>query len=57
MIFSKVAGLAAAVAAIAAAAAICMVALAFAIYAGLRDFIGPAWAVGGRGRASSALLA
>lgn len=34
----------AAVAAIAAAAAICMVALAFAIYAALRDIIGPAWA-------------
>lgn len=34
----------AAFAAIATAAAICMVALAFAIYAGLRDLIGPAWA-------------
>lgn len=34
----------AAVAAIAAAAAIVMVAAAFAIYAGLRDIIGPAWA-------------
>jgi hypothetical protein len=44
MIFNKFAGLAAAIAAIAAAAAICMVAIAFAIYAGLRDVIGPAWA-------------
>ncbi len=44
MIFRKFVGLVAAFAAIAAAAAICMVALAFAIYAGLRDIIGPAWA-------------
>jgi hypothetical protein len=44
MVFRKFVGLIAAFAAIAAAAAICMVALAFAIYAGLRDIIGPAWA-------------
>jgi Na+/melibiose symporter-like transporter len=44
MIFKKFVGLVAAFAAIAAAAAICMVALAFAIYAGLRDIVGPAWA-------------
>lgn len=44
MIFSKVAGLVAAFAAIGAAAAVCMVAISFAIYAGLRDVIGPAWA-------------
>ena len=44
MIFKKFVGLIAAIAAIAAAAAICMVALSFAIYAGLRDYIGPAWA-------------
>ena len=44
MIFGKVAGIVAAFAAIGAAAAACMVALSFAIYAGLRDFIGPAWA-------------
>jgi Na+/melibiose symporter-like transporter len=44
MIFRKFVGLVAAFAAIAAAGAICMVALAFAIYAGLRDVIGPAWA-------------
>jgi hypothetical protein len=43
MIFRKLVGLIAAFAAIAAAAAICMVALAFAIYAALRDIIGPAW--------------
>jgi hypothetical protein len=44
VIFRRFAGLVAAFAAIAAAAAICMVALSFAIYAGLRDYIGPAWA-------------
>ena len=44
MIFNKFVGLVAAFAAIAAAAAVCMIALAFAIYAGLRDIIGPAWA-------------
>ena len=44
MIFRKFVGLVAAFAAIAAAAAICMVALAFAIYAGLHDILGPAWA-------------
>jgi hypothetical protein len=44
VIFRKFAGMIAAFAAIAAAAAICMVAIAFAIYAALRDIIGPAWA-------------
>ena len=44
MNFTKIAGLIAAVAAIAAAGAICMVATAFAIYAALREAIGPAWA-------------
>lgn len=34
----------AAVAAIAAAAVVCVIALAFALYAALRDLIGPAWA-------------
>jgi uncharacterized membrane protein len=44
VIFRKFVGLIAAFAAIAAAAAVCIVALAFALYAGLRDMIGPAWA-------------
>ncbi|HEX5261916.1 MAG TPA: hypothetical protein VFW13_00205 [Phenylobacterium sp.] len=44
MIFRKFVALIAAVAAIAAAAAVCIVALAFALYAGVRDYIGPAWA-------------
>ena len=44
MIFRKFIGMLAAFAAIAAAAAIVMIALAFAIYAALRDLIGPAWA-------------
>ena len=44
MIFRKFVGLVAALAAVAAAGAICMVALAFAIYAGLREIVGPAWA-------------
>jgi len=44
MIFRKFVGLIAAFAAIAAAAAICMVAIAFAIYAALREVVGPAWA-------------
>jgi hypothetical protein len=44
LIFRKFVGLIAAVAAIAAAAAVCIVALAFALYAGVRDAIGPAWA-------------
>lgn len=47
MIFRKFVGLIAAFAAIAAAAAVCIVALAFALYAGLRDVIGPAWASAG----------
>ncbi|HEX3700007.1 MAG TPA: hypothetical protein VHV27_04970 [Phenylobacterium sp.] len=34
----------AAVAALAAAAVVCVIALAFALYAALRDVIGPAWA-------------
>jgi hypothetical protein len=41
--FRKVVGLIAAVTAIAAAAAVCVVALAFALYAAVRDVIGPAW--------------
>jgi uncharacterized membrane protein len=47
VIFRKFVGLIAAFAAIAAAAAVCIVALAFALYAGLRDVIGPAWAAAG----------
>lgn len=47
MVFRKFVGLIAAFAAIAAAAAVCMVALAFAVYAGLRELIGPAWAAAG----------
>ncbi len=47
MIFRKFVGLVAAFAAIAAAAAVCIVALAFALYAGLRDVVGPAWAAAG----------
>ena len=43
MIFGKVAGMVAAFAAIAAAAAVCIVAVAFALYAGLREVVGPAW--------------
>lgn len=43
MFFRKFVGLIAAFAAIAAAAVVCMIALSFAIYAGLRDIIGPAW--------------
>ena len=41
--FRKVVGLIAAVAAIAAAAVVCVIALAFALYAAVRDIIGPAW--------------
>lgn len=41
--FRKVVGLVAAVAAIAAAAVVIVVALAFALYAAVRDLIGPAW--------------
>ncbi|MDB5428282.1 MAG: hypothetical protein JWR47_247 [Phenylobacterium sp.] len=47
MIFRKFVGLVAAFAAIAAAAAVCIVALAFALYAALRDIVGPAWAAAG----------
>jgi uncharacterized membrane protein len=47
VIFRKFVGLVAAIAAIAAAAAVCIVALAFALYAGLRDLVGPAWAAAG----------
>lgn len=43
MIFRKLVALIAAFAAIAAAAAVCVVALAFALYAAVRDAIGPAW--------------
>ena len=41
--FRKVVGLVAAVAAIAAAAVVVVVALAFALYAAVRELIGPAW--------------
>ena len=44
MIFRKFVGLVVAFAAIAAAAAVCIVALAFALYAGLREVVGAAWA-------------
>ncbi|MDB5498616.1 MAG: hypothetical protein JWP28_2647 [Phenylobacterium sp.] len=47
MIFRKFVGLVAAFAAIAAAAGVCVVALAFALYAALRDIVGPAWAAAG----------
>ncbi|MDB5462618.1 MAG: hypothetical protein JWP23_1007 [Phenylobacterium sp.] len=47
MIFRKFVGLVAAFAAIAAAAVVCVVALAFALYAALRDIVGPAWAAAG----------
>jgi hypothetical protein len=47
LIFRKFVGLVVAFAAIAAAAAVCIVALAFALYAGLREVIGPAWAAAG----------
>jgi Na+/melibiose symporter-like transporter len=47
VIFRKFVGLVAAFAAIAAAAAVCIVALAFALYAGLREVVGPAWAAAG----------
>jgi uncharacterized membrane protein len=43
VIFKRVVGLIAALAAIAAAAVVCVVALAFALYAAVRDLIGPAW--------------
>jgi Na+/melibiose symporter-like transporter len=44
VIFRKLLTMMAAVAAIAAAAVVCVIALAFALYAALRDLIGPAWA-------------
>lgn len=50
----------AAAAAIAAAAVVCVVALAFALYAALRDVIGPAWssaAVAGAALVIAAILA
>ncbi len=37
-------GLIAAISAIAAAAVVCVIALAFAEYAAVRDYVGPAWA-------------
>lgn len=43
MIFRKLISLVAAIAAIAAAAVVCVVALAFALYAVVRDLVGPAW--------------
>jgi hypothetical protein len=44
VIFKKVLSMMAAVAALAAAAVVVVVALSFALYAALRDGIGPAWA-------------
>jgi uncharacterized membrane protein len=44
VIFRKVLSMMAAVAAIAAAAVVVVIALSFALYAALRDVIGPAWA-------------
>lgn len=44
MIFRKLIAMMAAVAAIVAAAIVVVVALSFALYAALRDLIGPAWA-------------
>lgn len=44
MIFRKVLAMMAAGAAIAAAAVVVVIALSFALYAALRDLIGPAWA-------------
>ncbi len=43
MIFRKAVGLVVAFTAIAVAAAVCIVALAFALFAAIRDLIGPAW--------------
>ena len=43
MIFRKAVGLVVAFTAIAVAAAVCIVALAFALYASIRDLVGPAW--------------
>ena len=47
MIFKKIVGFAAAIAAIAAAAAVVVVALAFALYALAREYLGPAGAAAG----------
>lgn len=44
MIFRKLLAMMAAIAAIAAAAVVVVIALSFAVYAALRDVIGPAWA-------------
>jgi uncharacterized membrane protein len=43
LIFRKLIWLVAAIAAIAAAAVVCVAALAFTLYAAIRDLIGPAW--------------
>ena len=47
MILKRVVLLACGVAALAAAAFTCVVALTFALYAGLKPFVGPAWASAG----------
>lgn len=44
MIFNKLLSMMAAVAALVAAAVVVVIALSFALYAALRDIIGPAWA-------------
>jgi len=44
VIFKRVLGMMAAVAALATAAGVCVVALAYTLFASLRDQIGPAWA-------------
>lgn len=44
MIFQKILSMMAAVAALAAAAVVVVIALSFALYAALRDPLGPAWA-------------
>jgi hypothetical protein len=44
VIFRRLISMIAAIAAIAAAAVVCVIALSFALYAALRDLIGPAWA-------------
>jgi Na+/melibiose symporter-like transporter len=43
VIFRRVVGLVAAIAAIAAAAVVCVIALAFAEYAAVREYLGAAW--------------
>lgn len=55
MIFRKALSMIAAIAAIAAAAAVCIIALAFALYAALRDLIGPAWAAAAVAGAAAAI--